>query len=167
MKDLYDHKYYKASDKFQRNTDRLDLFVKQIKKLKPKDVIDVGCGIGYLVRRLNEEDIFTVGIDFSKGLEEYWKDDPHFYNMDAKEIDFSDKSFDVVFSTDFFEHIEEKDIDKVASEMKRVGKKVIAYVADNIGEVLAGRQLRYHCTHKPLNWWIKKLEGIKVYSSHL
>ncbi len=166
-KDLYDKDYYKASDKFQRRGNRLDTLVGVIRILQPERVLDVGCGIGYLVKRLNKEGIFTIGIDFSEGLEDYWGDDDHFFEMDAKQIDFPVKSFDLVFSTDFFEHVEEGDIDRVANEMKRVGKRVVVFVADDIGEILRGRQLRYHCTHKPLDWWIKKLEGIEVHSSHI
>jgi hypothetical protein len=73
----------------------------------------------------------------------------------------------VVFSSDFFEHLEEKDIDKVASEMKRVGKLVIAFVADDKGTTLTKRQQQFHLTHKLMSWWMDKLGDIQVYSSHI
>jgi ubiquinone/menaquinone biosynthesis C-methylase UbiE len=166
-KDIYNKKYYQASNRFQSEDKRLKYFVDLIKSYKPVRVLDVGCGIGYLVKRLNKDGVETIGIDFSEELNDFWGDDDNFFEMDAKQINFPDQSFDVVFSSDFFEHLEEGDIDKVASEMKRIGKHIIAFVADNIGEVLAGRQLRYHPTHKPLMWWKNKLEGIEVYSSHI
>lgn len=165
-KSLYNHKYYVASNRFQSQGDRLDKFVALIKSFNPKKVLDVGCGIGYLVKRLNSEGIETMGIDFSEHLEEFWNDD-HFFEMDAKQIDFPDDSFDVVFSSDFFEHLDEEDIDKVANEMKRVGKVVITFVADDLGKPLNRRQMQYHLTHKPISWWTEKLGDIQVYSSHL
>jgi ubiquinone/menaquinone biosynthesis C-methylase UbiE len=163
---LYDKKYYQASRRFQLNNNRMEEFISLIKESNPTKVLDVGCGIGTLVKKLNQEGLETIGIDFSDELEDFWEGD-NFFEMDAKQIDFPDKSFDVVFSSDFFEHLDEEGVDSVASEMKRVGKRVICFVADNIGEVLAGRQLRYHLTHKPLAWWKEKLEGIEVYSSHI
>lgn len=162
---LYNYKYYKVSMGFQTKRPILDKFVSLIKELKPTRVLDVGCGIGTLVKRLNSEGIQAIGIDFSDALEEFWGDDDNFFQMDATQIDFPDKSFDVVFSSDFFEHIAEEDIDKVTSEMKRVGKKIIAFVADDTGGPLHRRQAQYHLTHKPIEWWDEKLEGIEVHSS--
>ena len=164
---IYNKKYYQASNRFQREDNRLKYFVDLIKSYKPIKVLDVGCGIGYLVKRLNKEGIQAIGIDFSEELNDFWGDDDNFFEMDAKQIDFPDQSFDVVFSSDFFEHLDEKDIDKVASEMRRVGKLVIAFIADDKGTVLTKRQQQFHLTHKPMSWWMDKLGDIQVYSSHI
>lgn len=42
--------------------------VQQVLSNKPKNVLDVGCGEGWLTRRLTEEGIDTLGIDGSEGL---------------------------------------------------------------------------------------------------
>jgi ubiquinone/menaquinone biosynthesis C-methylase UbiE len=166
-KNLYDYKYYLASKKFQGEGKRLEKFSDLIKSYNPTKVLDVGCGIGYLVKKLNKDGIETIGIDFSPDLEEFWGDDDDFFEMDAKQILFPDKAFDVVFSSDFFEHLDEDDVDGVATEMKRVGKKVITFVADDLGKPLNRHQSLYHLTHKPIDWWEDRLKGIDVHSSHL
>lgn len=163
-KDLYNKKYFKASFGFQADPKRIARFVETIDKYNPTNVLDVGCGIGSLVRALDN----ATGVDFSPDLKErFWNNDPRFIEAEATGLPFQDDSFDLVFSSDFFEHIKEENIDKVASEMKRVGKRVITFVADDIGEKLSYRQRLYHVTHKPLSWWKDRLVGIEVFSSHL
>lgn len=168
MKSLYDFKYFKASSKFQKNKMRLDKLLEVIKLYHPKTVLDVGCGLGFLVNKLNDESISAIGIDFSPDLKKYfWGNNISLSVADAKDMPFDNKSFDLVFSSDFFEHIDEIDVPRVANEMKRVGKKVIAFVADSNGEKLHYRQTLYHVTHKDLDWWKEKLQGIKVFSSRI
>lgn len=163
-KDLYNKKYFKASLGFQANPKRIAKFVELINSYNPTNVLDVGCGIGSLVRSLDN----ATGVDFSPDLrEQFWGNDPRFIEAEATRLPFQDNSVDLVFSSDFFEHIPEEDIDKVASEMIRVGGKVITFVADDIGENLSYRQRLYHITHKPLSWWKDRLQGIEVYSSHI
>jgi ubiquinone/menaquinone biosynthesis C-methylase UbiE len=169
MKDnrhLYDKKYYKTSLGFQADPKRMEYFVDFIKRYNPKSVLDVGCGLGAVVNELNQRGIEALGIDFAPDLEKIWGDNLAFTIQDARRILYENKSFDLVFSSDFFEHIDEEDIDKVASEMKRVGRKVVTFVADAKGPINQRQRIR-HVTHKTLNWWKKKLKGIEVFSSHI
>jgi ubiquinone/menaquinone biosynthesis C-methylase UbiE len=161
-KKLYDMKYFRGSRKFQRRGGRLDELEKIILDYKPQTVLDVGCGIGFLVRRLRDNGIETTGVDFANVLPGvYWEDEEtYFIVADAKNLPFKDKSYDVVVSSDFFEHLSEEDIDQVVSEMLRVGKVVLARVAYEA--VITPKQARYHTTNKPKEWWEEKLKGIKL-----
>lgn len=164
---LYDYNYYHVSKNFQTNPDRTKRLVEKILYYEPKNVLDVGCGLGSVVNELNKRGIRSWGIDFSKDLIGIWHGGPFLY-MDSRDMSFwNDNEFDLVFSSDFFEHIDEEDIDKVAEEMKRVGKQVITFVADDISGPLTAKQREYHVTHKPLDWWKEKLKDIEVFSSHL
>jgi ubiquinone/menaquinone biosynthesis C-methylase UbiE len=156
---LYNHKYFISSRKFQREETRLNELVNIIKSYKPESVLDVGCGIGNLVLKLREEGIPAFGIDSAEALDFFWNED-YFSFAEATKLPFKDKMFDIVVSTDFFEHIPEEDIDTVKSEMLRVGKKVLSRVAyeDNITK----RQSLYHVTNKPKEWWVIKLKGISL-----
>jgi ubiquinone/menaquinone biosynthesis C-methylase UbiE len=132
--------------------------MKIIKEYSPKRVLDVGCGIGFLVHELRNNDIDAYGTDFSESLlYDYWKDSPYFYLADAKYLPFEDKSFDLVITTDFFEHIPEGDIDEVVEELNRVGKKVISRIAWEAS--IRGDQNLYHVTNKSREWWEEKLKG--------
>ena len=119
----------------------------------------MGCGPGTLVKLLRSYGIKAYGIDNAKALKELWKED-YFSIADAQDLPFEDKDFDIVFSSDFFEHIQHWDIDRVAKEMKRVGKVVIAEIA--FQAPLTERQKKYHVTNKPRSWWEQQLPGVKI-----
>lgn len=167
-KTLYDKAYYKASKDFQLRPERTEIFINKVLETNPTSVLDVGCGLGALVHELNRRGISATGIDFADDLKQhYWGKATYFQVADARDLPFKDGSFDVVFSSDFFEHIDEEFVDRVASEMKRVGRRIITYVADSLGKSLNRHQAQYHVTHKPIEWWREKLIGMEVYSSHV
>lgn len=159
--ELYHAKYFSGSKKFQKNKSRLKEIADIVCSFEPKKVLDVGCGLGYLVRELRDRGIETYGSDFAVDLwKQKWLDYNIFYHADAKQLPWPNQTFDVVVSSDFFEHIPEQDIDQVFSEMKRVGKKVIARIAYE--DVLTPKQALYHCTNKPKEWWINKLPECQI-----
>lgn len=161
---LYNYYYFrKAGRRHQNKGRRLDALMGIIKSYSPKSVLDVGCGIGNLVLRMRDEGMVAYGTDFAPDLRTYWGDTPYMQVADAKSQPFPDKFFDLVISTDVMEHIPEEDIPAVAEEMKRVGNKVVALVA--VEKKLNARQLLFHVTNKPLEWWVEHLPGIDVINS--
>jgi len=62
--------------------------VQQILSNKPEDVLDVGCGEGWLTRKLSEEGIDTLGIDGSEKLinDAINKGNGHFLVMEYEDI---------------------------------------------------------------------------------
>ncbi len=118
-----------------------------------KKILDVGCGHGFLVNRLLGMGVEAMGTDFSEYAGEEIPN--NFLKTNAKHLPFENNEFDVVISSDFFEHLEEKDIDQVYSEMKRVGKNVMALIS------FKGKE-KSHLTVKPREWWMKKLPGCKI-----
>lgn len=157
--ELYNDRYYRASKKFQFNKPRLDELVTLIQRYKPESVLDVGCGLGALVYELRKNNIRAVGVDSSSSLQHFWKKDVDWFHVaDAGFLPFEYDSFDLVFSSDFFEHIPEEKIETVKNEMLRVGNVVLARVAYEAP--LTKKQAMYHVTNMPKDWWEKKLEGI-------
>src|SRR3990167_5828287 len=156
----YDEQYFISSKKFQMNEERAERQAVEIMEHFPDRVLDVGCGLGTLVKLLRQYGVDAYGVDNAIVLlEKFWKE-PYFFLGDARKIPFENKYFDVVFSSDFFEHVKEVDIDTTANEMKRVGNKVIAEIA--FEAALTERQKKYHVTNKPREWWIEKLPGIDI-----
>ncbi|HEC65027.1 MAG TPA: class I SAM-dependent methyltransferase [bacterium] len=158
IKHLYHKKYFMQSTGFQIEPTRIRKQTDIIKSYNPKTVLDVGCGLGSIVKLLRSEGIEAYGIDFADVLDEkFWKE-KYFSVADANNLPFPNNKFDLVFSSDFFEHIPENEIDRVFSEMKRVGKTVVSYVA--VEAKLNSHQRMYHVTNKPREWWEDKLKGI-------
>lgn len=158
---LYNESYFIKSRKFKLNEERLKELEDIIVKYKPRTVLDVGCGFGALVRRLNKRGIRAIGTDFAPTLKKIFWVGWCFVEADAKNLPFSTNAFDLVFSSDFFEHIDEADIEKVRSEMFRVSTGlIIARVAYQ--DKLTKRQKLYHVTNKPKQWWEDKLRGITL-----
>mgnify|MGYP001585785960 FL=1 len=157
-KELYNETYYRRSKKFQCSVLRNESLLKIVMSYNPKRVLDVGCGRGLLVSMLREEGLECFGIDFAPALKEkFWGDLPYFFEADAKSIPFPDKYFDIVVSSDFFEHLPESDIDMAFKEMNRVGNKVIARIPPQAK--LTENQQKYHITNQSKEWWQDKLKN--------
>ena len=76
-----------------------------------RDVLDIGCGAGFLTNVLAKEGHRVTGIDLSaKSLDVAQKKDMtrsvRYLQLDAFGLPFADHSFDVVCAMDFLEHVE-------------------------------------------------------------
>lgn len=130
-----------------------------IMEYNPNRVLDVGCGLGTLVKYLRKIGVEAWGVDFAQTLKDDFElTEDYFVIADANKLPFPDGFFDVVVSTDFFEHLSEGEIEPVLDEMKRVGKIVLAHVAYKARLNL--RQMRLHQTNETKEWWQKKLKGV-------
>ena len=93
-------------------------------------VLDVGHGYGYTALRLRMagKDMHITGIDIHDQYH-YAHRQMNVYDrvvlMDAREMRFPDKSFDVSYAVQLLEHLEPGDGDVVLSEMERVTRGVV------------------------------------------
>jgi SAM-dependent methyltransferase len=152
----YDKGYYKSTMGYASNQRILSEVYKTVMFYEPKSVLDVGCGMGHLVKMFLDNGIKATGIDGSPDAGELIKD--NFTVWDArKEFPFEDKTFDICVSKDFFEHLAEDEIDFTYNEMKRVSNKVMALISFKYD-----RDCGTHKTIKKLGWWQEKLSGCQI-----
>lgn len=105
--------------------------------LKPKTVLDVGCGTGQLVKQLRVLGIDAYGVEISKDALEMADSDikPFLKKGDIIDIPYKNNEFDLVMTFDVLEHVERAKIRRAIEETIRVSKKYIfhkVYTRENL-----------------------------------
>lgn len=124
-----------------------------IRKAKVGKILVVGAGNGYELVYFLKKGYDTTGVEI------YVPDIPivreHTVQADAKSMPFDDKEFDVVFCAETMEHIEEKDIDPILKECRRVAKTYYFTIATKYD---TGWDT--HVTVKHGEWWIRRFREL-------
>jgi len=134
-----------TTDNFKKHTSKNPLktvflntyyktFVKELKKLEIKNVLDIGCGEGFILNKLKQERIGESweGIDYSKEAVEIGKKIHSYLDLTQGSIydsKFKDNSFDLVVCTEVLEHLENPQI--ALKEVVRISKKYILFSVPN------------------------------------
>lgn len=99
----------------------INLILDQIRRKKPKKILDYGCGAGWLSNILSSEGYSVVGIDSSSWLIENANKlncaSAQFIVGDCMSLPFEDDSFDFITGISIFHHL---DTEKAFYECKRV-----------------------------------------------
>jgi ubiquinone/menaquinone biosynthesis C-methylase UbiE len=93
--------------------------------LPPVRTLDVACGTGFLTRNLRGE---IVGLDASERMLTVARaqaPNATFVQGDALSLPFEDGSFDRVFTSYFYCHLEEEDRERFLREAKRVAPELV------------------------------------------
>jgi ubiquinone/menaquinone biosynthesis C-methylase UbiE len=96
-----------------------------ISGLPPARTLDVACGTGFLTRHLRGE---VVGLDQSASMLEVASEqvpDVEFVPGDALALPFDDGSFDRVFASYFYCHLEDEDRHRFLAEARRVARDLV------------------------------------------
>lgn len=103
--------------------------------LPPKRTLDVACGTGFVTRLLSGE---VVGLDQSaRMLDEAREQAPAvtYVQGDGVELPFEDGSFDRVFTSHFYGHLEEPERVRFLEEARRVAPELVVFdAALHLGE---------------------------------
>lgn len=144
-----------------------------LKNMKPKSLLDVGCGPGWFIRRMKKAGVKVQGIDLSKAA---WQNSAP--GMKDSIIvgtveDVTNRRFDVLTSFDMMEHVYEEDIPGTVASLKQAAGK---YIVFNIctrtdqeqdhtivkGEPVPSDKewmaVSGHVTIRDHDWWKERLE---------
>jgi ubiquinone/menaquinone biosynthesis C-methylase UbiE len=106
-----------------------DAALAAVAALPPARTLDVACGTGFVTRLLRGE---VVGLDQSaRMLDEARRQAPDatLVQGDALELPFPDASFDRVFTSHFYGHLEPAAREAFLSEARRVASKLVVFDA--------------------------------------
>lgn len=122
--------------------------------------LDVGCGLGYLVKEAEEEGIDAYGIEISEHALSNAVIKGKIIQASITNIPFSNESFDVVSAIDVLEHIHPREVLKAVSEIYRVLKPGGLLIITTPNPCYIGDWI-YDLTHinvRPLKYWSMILE---------
>jgi len=151
---VYDKKYFLSAVEGYQNFDNFlrDMNPKYKKGLKmaqlknSDSVLDFGCGRGEMIFFANFlYGCEGVGIDYAKDainicneikekINLQNKQSVQFLQVDSDQLPFEDKSFDVIFFMDVWEHIYPEQIDQILKEFQRILKddgRIIIHTSPN------------------------------------
>ncbi len=131
-KDWTEEKYHNILTKGITSNFIKNLLI-EVKKFKTNSVLDIGCGTGYITKRISLVKPKVIGCDIDKEklvlAKKYTKNKIRFKHVNDKKLPFKDNSFDLIICSEVLEHIE--DIDFFLTEIKRVGKKFLLITVPN------------------------------------
>lgn len=124
-----------------------------VEKYNAKSVIDVGCGMGFSVKEFLKYTTDVVGIDGS----EYVAQNSSLKDY-IKHIDFTktkyvpEKIYDLCWSCEFVEHVEEQFMDNYFEVFKNSRYCAITYAG-------IGQDGHHHVNCQPKEYWIDKFKS--------
>ena len=132
-------------------------------------IMDMGCGGGQFVKDCHDDGHFAVGVDGSdwskRNKRSAWREIPDcLFTCDASKpfqfhFDKKPAKFDVITSWEFFEHINESDVNRVIKQMKKHLAEGGIWINSINGrsDMVDGNE--YHATIKPRQWWMGKFNA--------
>lgn len=135
---------------------------RMLKPLKLEKVLDVGCGEGFTLKKLEEKKIgkHNEGIDYSEDAIKIGKKIYPELNLlkgDVYSLSYPDNSFDMALCTEVLEHLD--DPIKAVQEIKRVTSKYILFSVPNepffiMANFLRGKYVKSFGNHpEHINHW--------------
>jgi|GEM_PF-1051758 len=91
----------------------------EIEKIKPKSLLDVGCGDGYLINHLEMADCRILGVDLSQRAIRFAKAFGKEESFLCDSINNVDSEFDVVTLVEVLEHIPDSEIDQFVCDVTK------------------------------------------------
>jgi ubiquinone/menaquinone biosynthesis C-methylase UbiE len=155
----YDEWYYTRPQamEYLQNAEIWKNLTNMIQKMNPVRVLDFGCGLGNVIDECQKRYLNVIGVETS--------DYAIAHNLNKKNIikiakipeaklPFKDNTFDLVFSTEVMEHIEEKNTDAVIKELYRVCSNQALFTINTFDYNQPG-----HINMHSRKWWMKKFKN--------
>lgn len=117
-----------------------DELQKLLKYLKPKSILEIGCGTGYWLTNFDSNDLQLFGLDFSHGMLKNARiknNDLLLISADANKLAFREQSFDWVYSVNALHHFPDQHNSVIdAVKLVKPGGKISIFNFDPFDESL-------------------------------
>jgi SAM-dependent methyltransferase len=152
---MYDSEYYVAVEEHARKASAA-ISAAIMADLKPRSVIDVGCGTGALLEALRDRGCEVFGLEYSEGGLAVCRS----RKLDVRKFDLErdtfegDRIFDVAVSTEVAEHLPERCADRYIELLTRAAPQIVFTAA------YPGQGGRDHVNEQPAAYWIDKFSAL-------
>lgn len=121
----------------------------------PGSLLDVGCGMGELVRTLLSRGIDARGVDIAaRPIAHAEQFVPGRFSVaSVLDLPFEDGAFETVVCTDCLEHLSEADVPRAIAELARVARRSLFLTIGTRRD----RDGRWHLTIQDRAWWEQRL----------
>jgi glycosyltransferase involved in cell wall biosynthesis/ubiquinone/menaquinone biosynthesis C-methylase UbiE len=167
---VYDENYFTNIHKYNSEwqEDWANTLIKETDGMKG-NILDIGCGTGFLMKHLLAHGKNIVGIDMSDWAVAHPMPgcEGRIFKGNAMDIPYDDRTFDLAIAFSLLEHLPEEDVPRVLREIKRVSKRAVLLIAMAEQEWQKSELESGDPTHiniKPPYWWITKFQeaGLKI-----
>lgn len=153
---IYDALYAGTGYARERNTIQFEWLVGR-ELTGVRTALDMGCGVGHVVRALRARGVRAIGVDASRALEEReWAGDAGFVLADLIEVRL-DETFDLVVCHDVLEHLPQAAADLALENVARHARGWVSLTIADHPDVWLGTEL--HVNRKPFAWWRERVEA--------
>jgi len=124
-----------------------------IKEHGVKTMLDIGCGLGYVMKYFHENGCEVFGIDGSPSAIKHNVMKDYVYKHDFTTSPWSpEKSYDLVWASEFLEHVEEKYMGNyMVAFSKAIKFTVVTYA-------MQGQRGHHHVNENTEAYWIEKFK---------
>lgn len=120
-------------------------------------VVDLGCGRGYYLRKLFELGHTVFGVEHSAVCcDKYLGDIPHANAGIVRFLTENTRRFDVVMSTDVFEHIAEHEVPDVLARVSKIAEVGLFGITNSSDKSELTNEELHLCIHD-VEWWRTQL----------
>lgn len=177
------HELDKYKDVFKRGTTRVKgsgvygdanwglRIYDYIKDIKPKSILDIGCGMGVFVNDMDKNlqipKVYGLDIASIKTGNYHANDNITWIDSMAHDIPLEDNTVEYITSFDALEHCLPEDIDQIVDEFYRVVTKglILKITYQQASERSLDNEF-LHMTVQPESWWVEKFMKKFIYKGN-
>ena len=162
--EIYDHKYFDVGGAYGQlgywDHPKHDIITQRVLDRDPKSVLELGCGRGYILKRLQDRGIHCHGLEVSQHcFMTRVSDNITRHDLTKFPWPIKDQEFDLCLSVGVLEHIPQKFIGKVISEIERTCKRGLHGI---VFQEYDDKTDKARCTILPEGEWRKWDWGMKT-----